>query len=68
MNKDILPFQYIAALEEKYIEQVNVNKNLLVTVQELTEEIARLRSRLREEVGAICIEEIFLSGDYRGEA
>ena len=46
MNKDILPIQYIAALEEKYAEQVAVNQQLLETVKEQMAEITRLENQV----------------------
>ena len=68
MDKDILPLQYIAALEEKYAEQVEVNRQLLKTVQELMLEISRLEERLRTRRGALSVDDLLSMADHTGEA
>lgn len=68
MDKDILPLQYIAALEEKYAEQVEVNRQLLKTVQEQMLEISRLEERLRTRSGALSIDDLLSMADHTGEA
>lgn len=68
MDKDILPLQYIAALDEKYAEQVEVNRQLLKTVQEQMLEISRLEERLRTRSGALSIDDLLSMADHTGEA
>ena len=68
MDKDILPLQYIAALEEKYAEQVEVNRQLLKTVQEQMLEISRLEERLRTRRGALSVDDLLSMVDHTGEA
>ena len=67
-KKDILPLQYIAALEEKYAEQVEVNRQLLKTVQEQMLEISRLEERLRTRRGALSVDDLLSMADHTGEA
>lgn len=44
MDKELPTMEHIAALEEKYAEQVAVNRQLLRTVTEQMDEICRLET------------------------
>lgn len=68
MKKDLVPLQYIAALEEKLTEQVRVNRELLKTVIEQNEEIIRLENRLKEGRTEIVLDELLRMDSTRGEA
>lgn len=68
MDKELPTMEYIAALEEKYAEQVAVNRQLLRTVTEQMDEICRLENKLRRMGDEAGIEELLSLTSCHGEA
>ena len=68
MEKDLPILEYVTALESKYAEQVEVNRQLLQTVAEQMVQISRLENRLRAGKAEAMIDDLLSLASCTGEA